>query len=547
MRKSNKAWAYLLVAVLLISALPQNVSALSWADAKMSCLVENKILDGMPDNPDRKVTREEFGIIISKAFYKSQSENVELPFEDLHEISEEAIPYLAALYENNILTGSLNNGIRYMNPNSGISRQDAATLAGKIISESSSKPLNFTDNAAIASYAYEYISRLVEIGVLHGNTDGSFKPLAGITIAEVSSMVCELLEYKSLNAKLSQAKLETFLGTGNAGNSNGGILDAAFNIPQGICLDKKGNLVVFDTYNALIRTVNNKRAETLLGAVVATDDYGFAKGFYLDAGADKALFSRPVDGVYNSQGELFIADSENHAIRYLSGNRVYTFSGSSKGFSDGSSKTTKFNFPAAIAIDSQDNLYVTDTFNNVIRKIDKHGNSTTLAGVPGKSGFLDGGSDIALFNEPSGIAIDKNGAVYVSDTGNHRIRKIENGEVTTVAGSATAKEAGEEYEEGGYKDGESPNALFKFPKGLCFAGDTLVIADSGNHIIRALTKGGRVMTLAGTSEPGDIDGISQKAQMNKPTDVLYAGGQLYIADSLNNKIKVMPIDMNSIQ
>jgi len=194
--------------------------------------------------------------------------------------------------------------------------------------------------------------------------------------------------------------------------------------------------------------------------------------------------------------------------------------------------------------------------NHCIRRITSSGNVSTIAGNPGEYGFANGRGSAALFWEPSGIAVTDTGVIYVADTGNHVIRRIENGNVTTVAGIVTPVEIPVEDEEdeedemdyrpGGYTDGPARSAMFNFPRGLCYADGVLFIADTGNHVMRALTVNGNVITVAGSGEPGDSDGAPEVAMMNKPTGSVYKNSFLYIADSLNNKIKMVYLDLGSL-
>jgi hypothetical protein len=286
-------------------------------------------------------------------------------------------------------------------------------------------------------------------------------------------------------------------------------------------------------------------SQTILGLNTVVDSFGFATPGYLDGARTDALFGRPTDGVYNTDGDLFIADSTNHVIRLLRDNTVYTFAGGTQGFADGRYGAARFNLPTAITIDGNGNLYVADTMNHTIRKIDTDGNVTTVAGRAGSPGAADGNGNSARFNEPSGIVVDNDGVLYVADTGNHLIRKIENGRVTTIAGTSDPIPSGEEYSPGGYEDGPALSARFNFPQGLCYSNGVLFIADTGNHVIRALTGNGDVVTVAGNGLPGDADGEQDEAMMNKPTAVVYRNGKLYIADSLNNKIKTISVEVSS--
>jgi len=338
--------------------------------------------------------------------------------------------------------------------------------------------------------------------------------------------------------------LVTYYGSGDLGTADGSPSEAMFALPFGLCFDNSGNLVVFDTFNSRVKQLGDTSSKTILGENGVIDHFGFITPAYLDGPKDDALFGRSTDGVYHTNGDLFIADSSNHVIRLLREDSVYTFAGKEKGSADGRYGEARFDTPSAIAIDRAGNLYVADTMNHTIRRIDPAGNVTTIAGQAGESGYADGAGSTARFNEPSGIAVGDNGIIYVADTGNHVIRKIESGNVSTIAGIVEPVQTGEDYSQGGYEDGPADSARFNFPHGLYISGDILFIADTGNHVIRALTSGGNIITVAGSGLPGDKDGLPGTAMMNKPMSVVYGHGVLYIADSLNNKIKSVLIDIN---
>jgi len=318
--------------------------------------------------------------------------------------------------------------------------------------------------------------------------------------------------------------LVTFFGNGELGKIDGTAEETRFSLPHGLCFDNSNNLLVFDTFNSSIRQLSSLSSQTILGFMETLDDYGFIFPAYLDGLRADALFGRPTDGVSAPNGDLFIVDGPNHAIRLLRDGRVYTFVGGVRGFTNGVMGAARFDNPTAIDIDGDGNLYVTDTLNNAIRKITPDGMVSTIAGSSsGASGNQDGSASQARFNDPSGIAVDSNGVIYVADTGNNVIRKIENGRVSTIT-----------------EEGELDS-----PIGLCWANGVLFIADSGSHTIKAITRSGNVITVAGSGEPGDEDAVSNEAMMNRPSGIVYRNGVLYIADTFNNKIKSVSIDAGS--
>jgi len=421
------------------------------------------------------------------------------------------------------------------NPGDLLNRQDALALMGALFDKDSDMRLDFADAAGIADYAYAHVAWFAERGIIVGNTDGTFAPRRNIIAAEFA--VIGTLTYDFL--RLNQPQVAGLSGTGVPGHTDGAAARARYNLPHGMVVGNDGSLIVFDTFNNLIRRESFGNISTLSGNVLGTDDNRFPRGFYLDGDIEKALFNRPSGGVINSRGDLLIADSGNNAIRIIRGEGVFTWSGGARGYADGPGREAKFNSPMAIAVDQYDNIYVADTLNNCIRKIDAGGTVTTVAGVPGQEGYADGAGYAALFRQPMGIAVSWDGSViYVSDTGNHRIRKIEDGYVTTLAGHTTDADA-EGSPFGGFKDGPGQTAMFSLPMGLALAGGVLVVADSANNRIRAVSPGGYVSTVAGDGEPGDIDGDAQSARLHQPRGVCLHDGTLYIADTSNNKIKIM--------
>lgn len=214
---------------------------------------------------------------------------------------------------------------------------------------------------------------------------------------------------------------------------------------------------------------------------------------------------------------------------------IATFAGSDSGTSgsdDGTASAARFNLPGDVAIDGAGTVYVADTYNHRIRKIAPNGDVTTLAGS-GSQGFLDATGTAAQFAHPHSVVVDAAGNVYVTDTGNARIRKVSPaGVVTTFAGSSS-----------GYVDGTGVGAQFDSPKGLTIdASGTLYVADERNSRIRKTTPAGVVTTLAGSGVEGFADGPSATAQFDWPTDVAVDNsGSVLVIDGENSRVrKVSP-------
>lgn len=487
-----------------------------------------------------RVTREVFLSASARLLMGTSDSEVLPPFEDLNQILPENIPAFTALYEAGIITGSIVNGKRYAKPEALITRQDAFTLLARLLDRSSEAVFDFTDLDSVAPYAMSSLAWFVERGLIHGQPDGTVAPLRTLTVNEMAVILLRAYDYSLRNQPLAS----TLAGTGNRGASDGTAETASFTLPGGVFLEAGGTLLVADTYNNLLRRISDGSVTTLAGSIKALDELRFPKGYLRDGDLSEALMNRPMSAVAGTDGAIYVADSENHAIRQLQDGQMTTFCGGTAGYADGVREQALLNGPGALAMDDGGTLYVADTLNHCIRTISPDGVVSTLAGTPGEAGegYLDGEASSALFREPSGLAVSPDGsALYIADTGNHVIRMLRGGVVTTVAGMTDeADEDGRPL--GGFADGTASGARFRYPSGLALAGDILIVADTGNHLIRALTPDGRVVSVCGRGEPGDADGPALDAALNAPSGVCYDGEHLYIADTANNKIKTMPFD-----
>ena len=204
---------------------------------------------------------------------------------------------------------------------------------------------------------------------------------------------------------------------------------------------------------------------------------------------------------------------------------VSTIAGSKQGFKDGQGTSAQFNHPKGIALDGKGNIYVADSMNNRIRMI-VNGTTTTFAGS-GSKGFKDGAAAVAQFKEPTGIAIGSSGEVYIADRGNHRIRVIKNGIVSTFAGTGQK----------GHKDGISKAAWFAEPIDLELSHKYgLLVVDHVNFRIRGI-KSGNVNTLAGSGNKGYINGKALSASFNAPTGIAVSSNIILISEIGNNVIR----------
>lgn len=351
-------------------------------------------------------------------------------------------------------------------------------------------------------------------------------------------------------------EIRTWAGKAEWGHENGAANAATFFHPHSVVALPDGKLLVSDNGNHLLRTLTAEQVSAYAGLDLGEDDAGLPKGGLNDAVLAQSAFELPSGLAIDALGNIYVADTGNNAIRKITKDgKVTTLAGNGKiGSTDGIGSEASFDHPSDVAVDAKGNVYVADTLNHVIRKITTDGKVTTLTAASARNveyfpgavedagDFLDGAIPSAKFNEPSGVAVDAKGNLYVSDRGNQRIRYLDfvSGQVTTVAGGGSyASQAS--YVDGDYVDGAAATARFNAPEGLTVTADgTVVVADSLNHAIR-LIKGGQVSTLAGVgSEYGQTDGVTGSAQFNHPTDVtVLADGRLAIADEYGNKIRVL--------
>jgi serine/threonine-protein kinase len=227
-----------------------------------------------------------------------------------------------------------------------------------------------------------------------------------------------------------------------------------------------------------------------------------------------------------------VADADNYRIRKITpAGEVSTLAGSGvQGNLEGPELEAQFVHPTGVALDRDGNVYVADLGANRIKKITPDGSLMILAGT-GNPGLKNGPAYSAEFHDPSMVAVDDAGNVYVADSGSHAIRRIDReGMVTTVAGSGLP----------GFRDGMGDLARFDRPTGLALdPRGNLVVSDSGNNRIRGIKlPEGTVTTLAGRGNPGFGDGPDGWAEFNFPVGVAVDRlGNIYVADSANQMIR----------
>ncbi len=313
--------------------------------------------------------------------------------------------------------------------------------------------------------------------------------------------------------------VSTLAGNGTLGFAEGTGTSARFYQPTGLAFDADGNMYVADSQNHRIRKITP-------AGVVSTFAGSGTAGF-ADGSGTAAQFESPFGVAVDVAGNVYVADTYNHRIRKINpAGVVSTLAGNgSYGYADGGGAASKFYVPKGVAVDLAGNVYVADENNNRIRKITSTGTVTTLAGSTG--GSTDGDVSVALFQGPRGITIDADGNLYISDS--HRIRKITpGGIVSTLAGSTQ-----------GITDSDGSAARFNIPTGLAVDADgNVYVADDGNERIRKVTPTGTVTTVAGFFAPGFTDGFGEDAAFSSPTGIALDGsGHIFVADRHNHSIR----------
>jgi large repetitive protein len=303
----------------------------------------------------------------------------------------------------------------------------------------------------------------------------------------------------------STGAISIVAGTGNAGFSGDGGLatSAELNDPSFVAFDPSGNIYISDTVNNRIRKI------TLSSGVITTIAGNSASGFSGDGGpATSATLSIPEGLAFDTAGNLYIGDRGNNRVRMISASTgiITTIAGNgTAGFSGdgGLAASAELNAPFAVSVDAAGNVYIADEGNNAIRLVNTTGGISTIAGngSPGFSG--DGGpATSATLSIPEGVVVDASGNVYLSDTGNNRIRKVSlsTGIITTIAGNGTGGFSGD--------GGPAVAAELNSPRGLSLAPNGTIYTGDKDGTIRSLGPNGELvfssLPVASTSAPQSV-------------------------------------------
>jgi trimeric autotransporter adhesin len=345
---------------------------------------------------------------------------------------------------------------------------------------------------------------------------------------------------ETILASPSVGEISTVAGDGNPGFSgdSGPAISASLTFPNAVVLDSQDNLFIADYGNSRVRRVD---AITDVISTVAGNGISLFSGD--DGQAVDASLRGPASVAFDGQGNMFIADSADRRIRRVdaisgvittvAGNGNFDFSGDG-----GQATAASFRLPSSIAVDGQGNLFIADRDSSRIRRVDaSSGIIMTIVGngISGFSGDAGLATDASL-NLPWGIVLDSHGNLFIADTDNRRVRRVDasSGIITTVAGDGTAGFSG---------DGSSATAAsLSYPQGLALDGQgNLFIADRDSQRIRRVdATTGIISTVAGDGSIGSTGdgGPATSASFNFPVDIaLDSQGNLLIADNTNHLVR----------
>ncbi|MGB3947487.1 MAG: T9SS type A sorting domain-containing protein [Bacteroidia bacterium] len=350
-------------------------------------------------------------------------------------------------------------------------------------------------------------------------------------ISSTLLVVIILVNALNINAQI----ISNVAGNNVAGYSGDGNLatSAKINHPNGVAVDAMGNIYFSDYSNHVIRKVNTS-------GIISTFAGNTVAGYSGDGSlATSAKLNYPTGVAVDANGNVYIADKNNSVIRKVNTfGIITTIAGTSvTGYSgDGGLATSaKIYFPAAVATDAAGNVYISDTYNHAIRKVNTSGIISTVAGGNGIGYSGDGGvATSAEFNFPWGLTVDNAGNIFIGDEHNHVIRKVNtSGIISTVAGTGASGYAGD--------GGLATSAQLNVCNGVVSdALGNLYISDTYNNVIRKVSSSGIITTIAGTGVAGysGNGGAALSAQLDTPSSItLDTAGNVLFTDGDNHVVR----------
>lgn len=304
--------------------------------------------------------------------------------------------------------------------------------------------------------------------------------------------------------------------------------------PDAVSVGPDGSIYIAESSRNRIRRIDPQSG--FIETVAGIGSVGFAG----DGGpAVAARLQFPTSAAADTAGNVYIADQSNHRIRRVAPNGIITTVAGSgtPGYLDGAAGSARLYFPRTVAVDPAGNVLIAEPFNQRIRYLNVGAGTVTTVAGSGVGGFSgDGGAATqAKLQLPSGISSLSNGTFLIADQGNHRVRKVEGGNIRTVAGSATSGYGGD--------NGQATSAKLSYPVAVAGRADgSFAIADQNNHRVRLVSASGTITTVAGTGTSGyNGDSITgSQAWLNRPSGVAFlASGDCVIADLDNERVRLL--------
>jgi sugar lactone lactonase YvrE len=369
----------------------------------------------------------------------------------------------------------------------------------------------------------------------------------------ISYLIADTENHRIRRVDIATGLITTFAGNGSAGHSgdDGLAINASMDKPRSVWAGAFGIVYIADTDNDCIRKIDASETITTVAGI------GRSHGFSGDGGdATNAQLDKPEGVAADSSGNIYIADTNNHVIRKVAAATgiITTVAGIGKqnGYTgDGGLATAaELNKPQGVYVDPSGNIYIADTENHVVRKVNATtGIITTIAGTGSSGDTGDGGAAIlAELNKPHGVFSDLSGNIYIADSDNHRIKKVDavTGIITTIAGTGSSGDAGD--------DGPAISASMNKPRGLWVdeSGNILIADTENNRVKKVDTSTGIINNVAGNGSgaySGD-DGPATSASLKKPHAVCMheaaAPAYLVIADPSNHRIREVNLNTGII-